>query len=108
MSILDNFDLNESVTFTENTITNDGSGNRVKTPVVTGPFDCLFWEGSTGEAFRSDKFREEVSATIALYPGPTVKKDMIAAIGGSNYHVLGSDDIGHVAEVLVVYLKEFT
>lgn len=108
MSILDYFDLNDSATITRIDVTNDGQDHPVDIETEIGVFDCIFWEGSTGESFTGGRFREELAATIGMYPGPVILKDDIVVISGVSYHVLGSDDVGHLGEALIVYLKEFS
>ncbi len=108
MSILDYFDLNLSATVQRPTITNDGTGRPVETLSDVGDFECLFWEGGTSESLKSDRFREEVSASLAFHPGTDIQPKDKITVDGAEYQVLGVDDIGRRRKVLIVFVKEFT
>jgi len=105
MSILDFFVGDRiPIDIYRDVITNDsGAKKKVRTLISTEL--GLFWEGSEATAFMSARFRDTAHAVIAFDYGVDVKKDDVVALDGESYKVLGTDNIGKVYDVLLLYLE---
>lgn len=88
------------------TITNIGG---IETPTIAdvGTFECLYWEGSSAEAFVSERFRDRTSAAIGVYPGTDIEENDIIHVEGEKYTALKPQDIGAADQVIIVALEVF-
>ena len=106
-SIIDEFpECQVSAAITRNTPTNVGGA---KTPswAAVETTKCLFWEGSTAEAYVSQRFRDMTQAAIGVTPGTDIQKNDKVTISSVDYHVLGVDNVGAAGEVIVAALRMF-
>ena len=103
--ILDNFNLSNTAQVYRNyqSIVDDHTVDNVQ---YVFSFKCLMWSGSASERYVSEKFRKELSATLAAAPGTDVRTGDTIHIKDREYYVLGAVDSGRAEQVLEIYLKE--
>ena len=106
-SIIDEFpEFQVSAAITRDTIstTNDIT---TESSAAVATVNCLFWEGSTAEAYVSQRFRDTTVAAIGVTPGTDIQKNDKVTISSVAYHVLGVDNVGAAGEVIVAALGIF-
>jgi len=104
-SIIEEFpEFHASAVITRNTVTNVLG---VETPswAAVATVRCLFWEGSTAEAFVSQRFRDATDAVISVTPTTDVQKNDKVVVESKTYLVIGIDNIGAANEVITAALR---
>lgn len=105
--IIDEFpEFQVSAAITRNTVTNV-SGVRTGSWAAVATVNCLFWEGSTAEAYVSQRFRDTTDAAVGVDPSTDIQKNDKVTISSVAYHVLGVDNVGVAGEVIVAALGIF-